>query len=339
MYSFVIRERVIGKNAPVFIIAEAGVNHGGSFSEAEKMVETASHSQADAVTFQHIAYDEINYRNPEDKIDFSWDEWRLSNEQMMELFEKAHSLNLATTACVVDFDSLKFIVKAGADFLKIVSGDMTCHPFLAECARTGLPIFLSTGSALLPEIEAALKVIERSGGSKVVLYQTNSKYPTPPCEVDLRAMEVLKRFKYPVGFCDHTQGIAVALASVALGARVVEKHFSLDCSIPRPDYEVSIEPNELAQFVTDIRTIEQAIGQPVKKRYPDNENFMLVRRSIVTRTNIAAGTKLQWKDLAYKRPGTGTPSSEAEKFVGRTLLYNVNKGEPLYIDMLEENSI
>jgi len=333
MNSFRVGDRIIGENAPVFVIAEAGVNHAGLFIEAQKMVEVASNSKADAVTFQHIASEEINSNNGKKN---EWDKWRFTDEQIRELFNQAHSLGLATTACVVDFDALEFVVEAGADFLKVVSGDITCHPFLAECARTGLPIFLSTGSALLPEIEAALEVIEKSGGTKVVVYQTNSKYPTPPNEVDLRAMEVLKSCKYPVGFCDHTKGTAIALAAVALGARVIEKHFSLDCSLPRPDYTVSINPDELIRFVSEIRIIEQAIGQPIKRRYPsEEEQFIKARRSVVARNDIVTGTILQWKDLAYKRPGTGIQPSEAEKFVGKTVLYNVKKDQQLSEDIVK----
>jgi len=327
MFGFKVGNRFIGQNSPVFIIAEAGVNHGGSFREAQEMIEVASNSKVDAVTFQHIAYAEINSNYIDNKID--WDNWRLTDEQIKELFNQAHRLGLVATACVVSYKSLEFIVEAGADFLKVVSGDITCHPFLAECAGTGLPIFLSTGNALLPEIEAALEVIEKSGGTKVVIYHTNSKYPTPPYEVDLRAMEILRQFDYPVGFCDHTRGATIALASVALGARVVEKHFSLDCSLPRPDFEVSINPDELVRFVAEIRTIEEAIGKPVKRRYSDEESYKLVRRSIVAANNLPAGAKLQWEDLAYKRPGTGIPPLEVNNYIGKTLLNSVQKDQQL----------
>lgn len=333
---FNVREKVIGDDSSVFVIAEAGINHAGSFTEAKKMVEIACSSKADAVTFQHIAYHEINSLESS-KVQLDWDKWRLSDDQMIELFNDAHRFGLATTACVVDFHSLEFVVKSGADFLKIVSGDITCHPFLAECAKTGLPIFLSTGSALLSEIEAALEVIDKSGGKNIVIYQTNTKYPTPPTEVDLSAMEVLKKFNYPVGFCDHTEGTAISLAAVSLGANVIEKHFSLDNKIKRPDYQVSINPHELNQFIADIHTIKDAIGKPIKRRHIGDENYILTRRSIVARNNIAAGTKIQWNDLAYKRPGTGTQPSEAKKFIGRSLKFDVNKDDQLYEDMLDEN--
>ncbi|MEW5920319.1 MAG: N-acetylneuraminate synthase family protein [Bacillota bacterium] len=334
MVSFTLGERIIGKDAPVFIIAEAGVNHAGSFSEAKRMVDVASKCKADAVTFQHIACDEINSINIKSNY-FEWDSWHLTDAQIVQLFNQAHYYGLAVTACVVDFDSLKFIVEAGADFIKIVSGDLTCHPFLAECARTGLPIFISTGSALIPEIEAALKVIEKAGCTKVVIFHTNSKYPTPPEEVDLRAIEVLKGYNYPVGFCDHTKGSAISLAAAALGARVIEKHFSLDPTVIRPDYEVSISPQQLRQFISDIRTIEKALGEPIKRRYPTKDNYVLARRSICAGKDLRKGSQLQWDDLAYKRPGTGSQPLEAENFVERTLLCNVKKGEQLFSNMLE----
>ncbi|EEK47144.1 MULTISPECIES: N-acetylneuraminate synthase family protein [Bacillus] len=335
MQKFNINRKLIGDDSSVFVIAEAGINHAGSFIEAKKMVDVANSSMADAVTFQHIAYNDIDCRKSS-KTKLDWDKWRLSDEQIIELFDTAHRLGLSTTACVVDFKSLEFIVKSGADFLKIVSGDITCHPFLAECAKTGLPIFLSTGSALLSEIEAALEVIEKSGGKNVVVYQTNTKYPTPPNEVDLRVMETLKKFNYPVGFCDHTAGTAISLAAVTLGAHVIEKHFSLDATIKRPDYEVSINPHELNQFVTDIRNIKKAMGVPIKRRHTDDANFILTRRSLVACSDMTKGTKIQWSDLTYKRPGTGTQPSEAKNFIGRTLKYDVSKDDQLYEDMLEE---
>lgn len=334
MISFSIGQRLIGRNAPVFVVAEAGVNHAGSFQEAEKMVEIAAACQADAVSFQHIAWDEINSAQLKGKTNAAWDSWRLSDEQMVRLFERAHALGLAVTACVADFAALRFIVRAGADFLKIVSGDLTCHPFLAACARTGLPVFLSTGNALLPEIEAAVQVIEKAGGSKIVIYHTNSKYPTPPDEVNLRAMEVLRRFNYPVGFCDHTAGPAVCLAAAALGARVVEKHFSLDPTVKRPDHEVSIGPQELGRFISELRDIGKAVGQPVKRRNPD-EDYLAVRRSIYFDRDLPQGHRLQWDDLAYKRPGTGIPPTEAGSFAGKILSSPVRKGEPFLKNMLE----
>ncbi|MDR7246576.1 N-acetylneuraminate synthase family protein [Priestia megaterium] len=336
MHKFNVKGNLVGDDSSVFVIAEAGINHAGSFIEAKKMVETAKLSKADAVTFQHIAYNEINISKYY-RVESNWDKWRLSDEQIIELFDEAHKFGLATTACVVDFNSLEFVVKSGADFLKVVSGDITCLPFLAECAKTGLPIFLSTGSAVLSEIEDALEVIDKSGGKDVVVYQTNTKYPTPPQEVDLKAMEMLKKFKYPVGFCDHTEGTAISLAAVALGANVIEKHFSLDPTLKRPDYQVSISPSELTRFIADIRNVKDAMGKPIKRRHVNDENFILVRRSLVARNDMVKGTKIQWGDLAYKRPGTGTQPAKAEKFIGKTLKFDVKRDEQLYECMLEDN--
>lgn len=335
MVSFCICERPIGKNMPIFIIAEAGVNHVGSFTEAKEMVDVAARCKADAVTFQHIAWDEINSISVDHyNYSFEWDSWRLSDYQIAELFKQAHQSGMAVTACVVDTASLKFIVDAGADFIKIVSGDLTCHPFLAECARTGLPIFLSTGSALISEIEDALDVIEKAGGTKIVLYHTNSKYPTQPEEVDLKAMDVLEGYNCPVGFCDHTEGSVIPLAAAALGAQVIEKHFSLDPTAIRPDYKVSISPQQLCKFIADIRIIEKALGSPIKRRYSVEENnYMLNRRSVTARRNLQKGRQLQWEDIAYKRPGTGVPPFEAKNLVGKILRCEVKKGEQIKENM------
>ncbi len=335
MITFKVGRRGIGENEPIFIIAEAGINHAGSFSEAQEMVEAAKNAKADAVTFQHIAWNEINSINMSIDDNNEWDNWRLTDQQIAQLFKQAHFYNMAVTACVADFDSLEFIVEAGADFIKIVSGDITCHPFLAKCAATGLPIFLSTGNALIQEVDTALRVIEEAGGSKIVLYHTNSKYPTPPDEVDLRALEVLRAYNYPIGFCDHTEGTAIPLAASALGARVIEKHFSLNPAIIRPDYEVSIGPEELRQFVFDIRTIEKALGEPIKKRYSEGGGYMLVRRSIAAREDLKKGSLIKGEDLAYKRPGTGISPIETETVVGNILDCDVKKGELLAENMLK----
>ncbi len=335
MRTFKVGRQSIGKNEPVFIIAEAGINHAGLFSEAQEMVEVAKKCKVNAVTFQHIAWDEINSISMSAKDNNGWDNWRLTDQQIAKLFKQAHDYNMAVTACVADFDSLEFVVEEGADFIKVVSGDITCHPFLAKCAATGLPIFLSTGNALISEIEAALKVIEEAGGSKIVLYHTNSKYPTPPQEVDLRALKILKGYDYPIGFCDHTKGTVIPLAASALGARVIEKHFSLNPSIKRPDCEVSIDPQELQQFVFDIRTVEKALGEPVKRRYPDEGDYILARRSVTAGKDLQKGDLLQWEELAYKRPGTGIQPSEAEKLIGRVLLIDVKRGELLTEKMLK----
>ena len=340
LVSFKIGDRSIGEDAPIFFIAEAGVNHAGSFIEAKEMVDVAKKCKADAVTFQHIAWDEINSLKVECNHNFEWDSWRLTDEQMVQLFKQAHDNGLAVTACVVDSAALKFIVEAGADFIKIVSGDITCHPFLKECASTGLPIFLSTGNALLSEIESALDVIEKAGGRKVVLYQTNSQYPTPPDKVDLLALAILKDYKYPVGFCDHTKGSAISLAAVAIGAQIIEKHFSLDPTKIRPDYEVSMSPHELCQLISDIRIIEKALGEPIKRRYLDGSNsHMLVRRSITARHDLLRGSLIQWNDLAYKRPGTGMIPSKAESLIGSILKCGVKKGELLFENMIEAKPI
>jgi len=330
-----IGRTVIGKDGTVFIIAEAGVNHEGSFLAAKKMVQVAAEAGADAVTFQHIVDSELNtkHRGPKN---LTWRKWLLPPREIKELFSLAKKNKLLCTACVIDTKSVDEIVNYGADFFKIVSGDITNIPFLKYCARKGLPLFISTGAASLGEIETAISAVKSQGNDKIVLYHTNTNYPTPRREINLRVLPTLQNaFGEITGFCDHTEGYLAPLIATALGAKVIEKHFTLDRNRKGPDYQVSLEPGELKEMIHQLRNIEIILGSSAKKLLNSEQNtYKFARRSIVARQRISRGTRITKYMLSFKRPGTGISPSLADYVVGRRAKKDIGQDTIITQDMI-----
>ena len=331
-----IGNKVVGDGEPTFIIAEAGFNHGGDFEIAKKMVEVAANAGADAVTFQHIVGDKLiagAKRTPSINV---WDKYQLTDTELGRLLEYANELSLLHTICVIDNETLDKIIEGGVSFIKIVSGDLTNLPFLEYCATKKLPILLSTGAASLGEVEIAINTIKSAGNQDIVVYHTNSGYPTPPEGVNLRVMDTLKSaFGLPVGFCDHTQGIIAPVIAVARGAAVIEKHFTLDRSLKGPDYEVSLEPEELKEMITNIRIVEKMLGSPIKRPLEyEQETFKFRRRSIISKVKIPKGTIIAEDMLTFKRPGTGIPPLLVNVVVGRSAKVNIDEDEIISWDMV-----
>jgi sialic acid synthase SpsE len=226
--------------------------------------------------------------------------------------------------------------EAGADFLdslgvpafKIASGDLTNHPFLSHVARKGKPVILSTGMATLAEVGEAVRVLRRTGNRKLVLLHCVSAYPTNPADVNLRAMDTLRRrFRVPTGYSDHTEALSVPLAAAALGAAVIEKHFTLDRSLPGPDQRMSIEPEELAAFVRGVREVEASLGDGVKRPAAvERETAAVARRSLAAARDLSSGERLDRSALAVLRPGTGLPPRLLPALLGRRLNRNVMAG-------------
>ncbi len=225
----------------------------------------------------------------------------------------------------------------GIPAFKIGSGDLTHLPLLAHVARHGKPVLLSTGMSFLEEVADSVKTLREGGTDKIVLLHCVSRYPAHPAEANLRSMKSLAdRFDLPVGFSDHTLGIEVALAAVALGASVVEKHITLDRSLPGPDHAASLEPSELQELVRSVRLVESALGDGVKKPSSGEEEMRkTARRSIVARVDIPSGSRLERSLLAFKRPGTGIPSSEVGKLEGRRARAHIPKDTLISWEMVE----
>jgi len=326
---------VIGENDKVFIIAEAGVNHEGSFEAAQEMICVAAEAGADAVTFQHIIDSELNVKQRGSKK-LDWGNWLLTNKEIKQLFALAKKKKLFCTACVIDTKSVDTIVDYGADFFKIVSGDITNIPFLKYCAKKKLPLFISTGAASLGEIETAVNAVRSEGNDKIVLYHTNTHYPTPSQEVNLRILPTLKTvFDEIIGFCDHTEGYLAPLIATVLGADVIEKHFTLARNRKGPDYQVSLEPGELKEMIRSIRNIEIILGSPVKKLLvSEKTTYKFARRSIVAKQKISQGTCITQNMLAFKRPGTGFSPSFKDYIIGRKATKNIAQDEIIAEDMI-----
>ena len=332
-----IGNKLVGEGEKTFIIAEAGVNHNGDFRVAKEMVKIAADAGADAVTFQHIIGEKLNVKTEELALSADvWNKWLLSDNELKKLFEYAKELNLLCSVCVTEEESVEKIIKYGAPFLKIVSGDLTDLPFLEYCATKKVPILLSTGAATLGEVESAITAIQSKGCKDVVVYHTNSGYPTPPEEVNLKVMDTLKSaFGLPVGFCDHTVEIITPIIAVAREANIIEKHFTLDRKLKGPDYEVSLEPDELKKMIKSIRLVENMLGSPIKKPLKYEEKTRkFARRSIVSNVNIKKGEVITKKMLTFKRPGTGIVPSFLNLVLGKRTKCDINEDKIITWDMI-----
>lgn len=337
------------------IIAEAGVNHNGSEQLAGELIAAAAAAGADIVKFQTFSAERL-VRPGAPKAAYqereTGDGDQLSMLRALELPEDAYprlihlsnELGIEFMSTPFDVEAADMLIGLGMKRLKVPSGEITNHPFLRHLADKGLPIILSTGMADMAEVAEAVDVIRRcwqdtgitpEPGMLTVLHCT-SNYPAAMEDVNLRAMpSMAAHLGLPVGYSDHTAGLEVAVAAVALGATVIEKHFTLDCSLPGPDHKASLEPGDFARMVREIRHIEQALGDgmktPRKAELPVRD---LVRRSVTTLRPLAAGSILQASDVGLLRPGNGIPPKALEQTYGRTLCHDLPAGTTLTWDDL-----
>lgn len=312
---------------PVIIIAEAGVNHNGSLETAFKLIEAASEAGADYVKFQTfktelcISKDTplAEYqKNTKSTVKSQFDlvkKLELSDEMHFALINKCKEFGIKFLSTGFDIPSLQFLKSIGLDFFKIPSGEITNLPYLREIASYKCPVVLSTGMSDITEIEQALEVLNVS---QVIILHCNTEYPTPMKDVNLKAMLTIKdKFKVDIGYSDHTLGIEVPIAAVALGATVIEKHFTLDKTMEGPDHKASLDPSELKAMVSAIRNIELALGSGVKvASESETKNKSIARKSIVASREIKSGEKFTDKNLTVKRPGNGISPMNWDKVVG-----------------------
>ena len=300
------------------IIAEAGVNHNGSVDLAKRLVDRAKECGADIVKFQTAklgslvtkfapmaAYQKENTGIEESQKNML-SRLLLSFEDFLGLSEYCRNAGIKFLSTPFDIDSIHFL-NSLQDIWKIPSGEITNYPYLVEIARTGKDIILSTGMSTLDEVDAALEVLKVNGAGKITLLHCTTDYPASPEDVNLRAMLTMKEHcGCPVGYSDHTQGIEVSVAAVALGAEVIEKHFTLDKTMEGPDHKASLEPDELKAMVRAVRNIEKALGDGLKiPSDSEKVNIAVARKSIVAMKDIRKGEAFTNKNLTTKRPGTG----------------------------------
>lgn len=316
----------------VFIIAEAGVNHNGNLENAKRLVDAAVEAGADAIKFQTFNADKLvsqySAKAEYQLINTDKEETQYEMLKKLELNLVAHkelSLYCKNKAILFlstpfDLDSIDLLVnKLNISLLKIPSGEITNYPYLRKIGQTQKEVILSTGMSTMEEIEQAIGVLKKFGTSKISLLHCNTEYPTPMQDVNLNALRTMeKRFKVPIGYSDHTQGIEVAIAAVAIGATIIEKHFTLDKKMEGPDHIASLEPGELKQMVSCIRNIEIAMGSKNKEpTESEQKNVKIVRKSIVARYEIKKGEKFTEENLIAKRPGNGISPMNWNDIIGK----------------------
>jgi N-acetylneuraminate synthase len=329
----VVSERVIGEGTPVFIVAEAGVNHNGDLALARRLVDVAAEAGADAVKFQTFRSHALVSRHAPkaayQRATTGADESQLAMLARLELTAEQHAeLKAHCAKRGILFFSAPFD-EASADALealevplfKLPSGEITNLPFLRHVAAKRKPLILSTGMSTLDEVAEAVAAIRDAGDPPLALLHCVSAYPAPASEMNLRAMDTLhERFGCPVGLSDHTLGVEVAVAAVARGAAIVEKHLTLDKRLPGPDHRASLDPTEFAALARAVRTVEAALGDGQKRPMPSEADTRRVaRKSLVAARPIRAGERLMADLVAIKRPGTGISPAELPRVLGRTV--------------------
>ena len=337
-----VDHKVIGENSPAFIIAEAGCNHNGDLDLAKSLVDVAVEAGADAVKFQTFIADQLvtpyavkadyqkkNTGNEKEsqcgmlkKLELPFDAFKI-----LKTYCEQNGIIFLSTP--FDYASVDFLDGLKVSAFKIASGDITNLPFLAYITSKRKPVILSTGMSTLKEVHKAQETLTEKHEIPLVLLHCTSEYPAPPEDINLYAIQTLNNtFEVPVGLSDHTLGIEVSLAAVALGAKVIEKHITIDKKLPGPDQRVSLEPSELQALVKAIRTIEKALGDGIKKPSPSEiKTRSIVRKSIVTATRIKKGQLLSEANLTVKRPGNGISPTEWYRVIGRKTLRDFDKDE------------
>ncbi len=324
---------VVGPGNPCFLIAEAGVNHNGGLDHALRLVDAAAEAGADAVKFQSFEAERVVGRSARQAAyqtrNTGIEESQLDMVRRLQLDEAAHrrlarhceERSILFLSTPFDEPSVDLLKELGVPALKIASGEVTHHRLLRHAARQGLPILLSTGMSALHEVATALEVIEGAGPVPVALLHCVSNYPADPADCHLRAIDTMRAaFAVPTGWSDHTLGVYVSVAAVARGADLLEKHFTLDKSLPGPDHAASLSPTELKEWVTAVRETEKALGRGEKRRQPSEEDTAaVVRRSVHAARDLKKGTLLRPEDVVCLRPGTGIPAECLSQVLGKRL--------------------
>ena len=330
-------------SAQTLIIAEAGVNHNGDIELAKKLIDVAVNAGADFVKFQtfnadrlatHAAKKAEYQAQTTDRNETQHEMLRrleLTPAMHHELIAHCKMRKIGFFSTGFDIESVNFLASLGQNLFKIPSGEITNLPYLRHIGRLGKPIILSTGMSNMPEIESAIKALEQAGTprSKITVLHCTTEYPTPMCDVNLRAMQSIQtELSVAVGYSDHTLGIEVAVAAVAMGATVIEKHFTLDRTLPGPDHKASLEPAELKTMVSSIRNIELALGDGVKQLAPSEaKNILVARKAIVASKDIQIGEKFSAENLATKRSGVGISPMRWDEVIGLTANRNYASDE------------
>ncbi|AST56848.1 N-acetylneuraminate synthase [Thermoanaerobacterium thermosaccharolyticum] len=325
----------------VFIIAEAGVNHNGDIENAKKLIYVAKKSGADAVKFQTFKSEKVISKFAQ-KAEYQKETTGESDTQLdmvkklelpykdfKELKKYCDEVEINFMSTPFDLDSIEFLNELNIDVFKIPSGEITNLPYLIKIAQTNKPIIMSTGMSTLDEIEAAINILRQNGSGEITLLHCTTEYPAPYKDVNLRAMKTLReRFKVNVGYSDHTKGIEIPIAAVAMGAAVIEKHFTLDRNMEGPDHKASLEPDELKAMVQAIRNVESALGDGIKRPTESEiKNITIARKSIIAKRDIKKGEIFTEENITVKRPGNGISPMKWFEVLGKTAVRDFKEDE------------
>ena len=328
-----------------YIIAEAGVNHNGSLELAKNLVDKAKEAGADCVKFQTFIASQIVSKNAA-KADYQKKQTgssesqyemlkksELSFDDFIELNNYCKEIGIEFLSTAFDFESIDFLNQLGMQVWKIPSGEITNLPYLIKIAKLNKKVILSTGMSTMREIEDAVNILKDHGASELIILHCTTEYPTPYEDVNLNAMLAIKeRFGYEVGYSDHTMGIEVPIAAVALGAKVIEKHFTLDRTMDGPDHKASLEPSELKTMVDAIRNIELSMGTGIKEPADsEKKNIAIARKSIVANQSIKKGDILTETNITVKRPGDGISPMKWFEIIGTKAIRDFEEDELIEI--------
>jgi sialic acid synthase SpsE len=344
-----IGAREVGREHPVLIVAEATINHNGDLDLARRMIETAARAGADALKFQ--AYHTEEFLASKDLSYTYVSQGREVTESQYDMFKRCElsrkAFEIIRDECrrqgvlfictATDVAAARMLVEIGVAAIKVGSDDLVHHPMLRELARMGKPLILSTGMADLDEVRRAVQVLEGEGAEDVVLLHCTSLYPTPEESANVLCVRTLRReFACPVGYSDHTVGLSAAGAAVALGACLVERHFTLDRNLPGPDHSFSVDPPALESLVRAIRTTELNLGSAaIQPTRGELQMRAIARRSVVASRAIPRGTTIGREHVTYKRPGTGIPPMDEHLLVGRRTKRDLAEGEIITLEAVE----
>lgn len=333
-------------NNRLFIIAEAGVNHNGRLDLALQLCDAAKEAGVDAIKFQTWKTELVISKNTEmadyqkknlGKVESQYDMLKnleLSYDSFRLIKDYCDSIGIQFLSTADETESLDFLCELGMPFIKLGSGEITNIPYLRYCAQKNMPIIISTGMCNLSDVAIAFDVLTEAGAKDITLLHCTTNYPCPMDEVNLRAMQTMKEaFKCKVGYSDHTMGTEIPIAAVAMGAEIIEKHFTLDRNMEGPDHKASLEPQELKYMVDCIRNIEVALGDGIKKpNASEVEISKVVLKSIVAKAPVKKGDTLSSYNITIKRAGSGIPAAHWDMIVGTKALHDFDIDEPIRID-------
>jgi N,N'-diacetyllegionaminate synthase len=325
----------------VFVIAEAGVNHNGNIEIAKKLINAAKNSDADAVKFQTFKAEKVMSKFAQmadyQKVNTGIDETQLEMIKKLELSyndfvylkEYCDKLDIEFMSTPFDYDSIDFLNELDVQHWKIPSGEITNLPYLIKIAKLHKPVILSTGMSTMEDIQAALSILRENGAGKITVLHCTTEYPAPFEDVNLNAMNTIKKeFNVPVGYSDHTKGIEIPIAAVALGATIIEKHFTLDRNMEGPDHKASLEPDELKAMVSAIRNVEDSLGSGEKKpAASEQKNMAIARKSIVANCKIKKSEVFTEENIAVKRPGDGISPMKWFEVIGQVAIRDFEEDE------------